>query len=165
MDGDGPVLLLDVDGVLNLGMFTTSRQRNALAYKHGWYSGRAGGDHYGERIVMNRSWGRLLRRLADAGAELAWATAWEEAANLFIGPLLGLPELRVAPAVHRDKASTVIPWTQGRPWAWLEDYEDELEEAVALTAPGVPCCPVLVERETGLTEEHVTRVAAWLEGL
>jgi hypothetical protein len=160
-----PLVLLDVDGVLNLGRFATSRQRSTLEYRHGWYSGRAGGDHYGSRIVLDRRWGRMLLGLADAGAELAWATGWEQEANWYIGPLLGLPELRVAPALHRAKASTVIPWTQGRPWAWLEDYEDELEEAVELTEPGVPCLPVLVDRSTGLTRGHVSQVADWLRRL
>lgn len=158
-----PLALLDVDGVLNLAQFATSKQQGRLRYRHGWYSGRAGG--CGSRILLNRAWGPMLLSLADAGAELAWASAWQEEANWYIGPLLGLPELRVAPAVHRDKAVTVIPWTQGRPWAWLEDYEDELETAQALTDPGVSCCPVLVDRATGLTEENVSQVRDWLKSL
>jgi hypothetical protein len=162
--GGRPLVLLDVDGVLNLGQFATPGQRSALERRHGWYNGRAGGDGYGSRIVMNRLWGRMLRPLAEK-AELAWATGWEDDANLFIGPLLGLPELRVAPAVHGGKASTVIPWTRGRPWAWLEDIEEELEDAAALTDPGVRCCPVLVDPATGLTSGHVSQVADWLEGL
>jgi hypothetical protein len=59
----------------------------------------------------------------------------------------------------------VIPWGGLRPWAWLEDSEAELEAAVALTPPGVPCLPVLVDRATGLTAEHVDRVASWLRSL
>jgi hypothetical protein len=156
-----PLVLLDVDGVLNLGQFATSRRRDVLRYRHGWYSGRAGGDPWGERIVLNRAWGPMLRSLEAAGAELAWATAWQEAANWCISPLLGLGELRWAPAVHRSKAWTVVPWTEGRPWAWLEDYEDELEVASALSQ-GRPHLPVLVDRETGLTQEHVDLVARWL---
>jgi hypothetical protein len=159
-----PLVLLDVDGVLNLGLFASSKKRSSLQYHHGWYSGRAGGDPYGERIFLNRAWGPMLRSLAEEGAELAWASAWMQAANWYIGPLLGLPELRWAPAVHRRKAYSVVPWTEGRPWAWLEDYEDELTVASGLSA-GRPHCPVLVDRATGLTGDHVETVRQWLKSL
>lgn len=161
-----PLVLLDVDGVLNLAQFLSSRERDRLVYRHRWRGGRAGDPHdrYANRIVLNRAWGPMLLSLAEAGAELAWATGWQDEANWYIGPLLGLPELRVAPAVHGAKAGTVIPWTQGRPWAWFEDNGHELEEASALSQDR-PHLPVLVERETGLTQEHVNRVADWLEGL
>jgi hypothetical protein len=166
MSDTRPLVLLDVDGVLNLGLFASSKQRDRLVYRHKWYSGRAGDprDPYASRIVLNRAWGPMLRSLAEAGAELAWATTWNGTANWFIGPLLGLPELRWAPAVHRRKAYTVIPWTEGRPWAWFEDYEDELEVASALSR-GRPHCPVLVDRATGLTEENTETVREWLKGL
>jgi len=159
-----PLVLLDVDGVLNLGLFASSKQRSRLAYRSGWYSGRAGDPSYGERVLLNRAWGPMLRSLAEAGAELAWASAWMQAANWYIGPLLGLPELRWAPAVHRRKAYTVVPWTEGRPWAWLEDREDELTVASGLSR-GRPHLPVLVDRATGLTQEYVSQVHGWLESL
>jgi hypothetical protein len=164
---DRPLVLLDVDGVLNLGMFATSKQRGRLVRRHGWYSSRAGGDPHNpsaSRVLLNPAWRPMLRSLAETGAELAWASGWMQEANWYIGPLLGLPELRWAPAVHRRKAYTVVPWTEGRPWAWLEDYEDELQVASALSRKR-PHLPVLVDRETGLTQEHVDRVAAWLERL
>jgi len=165
--GGRPLVLLDVDGVLNLGLFMSSRKRSRLRRSEGWYSGRAGDPHdqFASRIVLNRNWGPMLASLADLGAELAWATAWQEAANWHISPLLGLsPELRWAPAVHTRKAYTVIPWTEGRPWAWLEDIEDELAVASALSGKR-PHLPVLVDRATGLTQEHVGRVAEWLRSL
>jgi hypothetical protein len=162
-----PLVLLDVDGVLNLAQFLSSRQRGRLRARDGWYSGRAGGDchdPYASRIVLSRRWGPMLRSLAGQGAELAWATGWQEEANWYIGPLLGLPQLRWAPAVHGRKAETVIPWTRGRPWAWLEDYEEELATASGLSL-GTPHLPVLVDRATGLTQEHVRAVSGWLESL
>jgi len=162
-----PLVLLDVDGVLNLGLFMSSRRRSRLRGDEGWLSTRAGGDvhdRWAERIVLNRRWGPMLRSLEDDGAELAWATAWNQGANWFISPLLGLGELPVAPAVHKRKAYTVVPWTEGRPWAWLEDIEDELDVASALSRRR-PHLPVLVDRETGLTGEHVERVREWLVSL
>lgn len=59
----------------------------------------------------------------------------------------------------------MIPWGGRRPWAWLEDSEAELDAAVALTPPGVPCLPVLVDRATGLTPDYTGRVASWLRSL
>lgn len=159
-------MLLDVDGVLNLGQFMPSARRGRLRRDQGWYSGRAGDRHdpYAERIVLNRRWGPMLRSLEDEGAELAWATAWNEAANWFISPLLGLGELPWAPAVHKRKAYTVVPWTEGRPWAWLEDRQDELTVASALSHRR-PHLPVLVDPLEGLADDHVERVREWLVSL
>jgi hypothetical protein len=163
-----PVLYLDVDGVVNLGWFTDPERFGELRAA-GWHAGRVTGDpaglQEGFRVVLNPGWGLALRGLADLGAELVWASGWNEGANLHVGPLLGLPRLPVAPAGHGAKASTVIPWGGLRPWAWLEDSEAGLEAAVALTPPGVPCLPVLVDRATGLTWEHLDRVASWLGSL
>lgn len=168
MTGTGPLLYLDVDGVVNLGWFTSPERFEELRAA-GWHAGRVTGDpaglHENFRVVLDPRWGPALRGLGDLGADLVWATGWNDAANLHVGPLLGLPRLPVAPAAHGAKASTVIPWGGLRPWAWLEDSKAELEAAVALTPPGVPCLPVLVDRATGLTAEHVDRVASWLRSL
>lgn len=166
MSDGRPLVLLDVDGVLNLAQFLSSRQRARLNGRDGWHNCRAGDRHdpYASRIVLNRAWGPMLRSLADEGAELAWATGWQEEANLFIGPLLGLPELRWAPALHGYKAHSVIPWTEGRPWAWFEDIGHELETASALSQDR-PHCPVLVDRATGLTQENAETVRKWLRAL
>ena len=168
MTGTGPLLYLDVDGVVNLGWFTSPERFEELRAA-GWHAGRVTGDpaglHENFRVVLDPRWGPALRGLGDLGADLVWATGWNDAANLHVGPLLGLPRLPVATAAHGAKASTVIPWGGLRPWAWLEDSEAELEAAVALTPPGVPCLPVLVDRATGLTAEHVDRVALWLRSL
>jgi hypothetical protein len=161
-----PLMLIDVDGVVNLGQFMSSARRGKLKGGEGWYSGRAGDRHdpWAKRIVLNRRWGPMLRSLEAEGAELAWATAWNEAANWWISPLLGLGELPVAPAWDGRKAGTVIPWTEGRPWAWLEDREFELEAASALTG-STPHLPVLVDPEKGLGWDHIERARKWLVSL
>jgi hypothetical protein len=166
--GAGPLVYLDVDGPLNLGWWTSPERFGELRAA-GWHAGRVTGDpaglHENFRVVLNPAWGPMLLSLQEMGAQLVWATGWNEGANLHIGPLLGLPRLPVAPAAHGAKAATVIPQGGLRPWAWLEDTAEELEAAVALTPPGVPCLPVLVDRATGLTREHVNRVASWLGSL
>jgi hypothetical protein len=164
-----PVVLLDVDGVLNLGLFDSSAIRSSRQYHDRWVNVRLHGQSHEPRIVLNPRWGGMLRSLMDEGAELAWATAgWQHGvydANYSIGRMLGLPMLEQVPCEWLHKASTVIPWTNGRPWAWLEDGDYELEAAVRRTHPGVPCLPVLVSPETGLTGEHVQAVAEWLRAL
>ena len=162
---DGPVVLLDVDGVLNLGLFMPESRRKRLRRDDGWVRYRLHGDPHGPWMVINRRWGTMLRSLAAQGAELAWATTWEDEANEAIGPMLGLPPLPAAPARYLSKAATVIPWTGGRPWAWLDDSDHELQSAVRRTRPGVPCLPVLVSPSTGLTGDHVQAVSEWLRAL
>lgn len=161
-----PWVLLDVDGVVNLGLFLSSAERGRLHGRDGWYSGRAGEphDYWATRIVLNRAWGPMIREIAAAGAELAWATRWRDAANMWISPLLGLPELPVVPVSSDDrqlKAWAAVDFTQGRPWAWLEDQDEELAMASALCR-GREFLPAQTGPKTGLTREHADKVIAWL---
>jgi hypothetical protein len=168
-----PLVLLDVDGVLNLARFLSSRQRDRLLHgrpygtnkstERGWVHRWSAERHYSSRIVTHPKYGEWLRPLAEH-AELAWATTWMAEANWHIGPLLGLPELRYAPAPYGSKAVHVVAWTQGRPWAWLDDQAEELDMASALSK-GRPHLPVLVNRADGLTEENVSQVHDWLKSL
>lgn len=163
-----PVVLLDVDGVCNLARFRSSRERSRMI-REGWFHRRPLDPFSGDRLLLNLARVRAaVHGLLDTGAELTWGTTWGRSANDVFVPLLGLPHaLPVAPvnfALDR-KAYTVIPWTQGRPWAWLEDQEGELAAAQAMTWRGVPHCPVLVSRETGIGGEHVQVVTDWLKGL
>jgi hypothetical protein len=163
-----PLVLLDVDGVINLARFRSSRERSRLLREGGWFHRRPRDPFTDDRLLVNLRQARpLARLLAESGAELAWATTWGPEANDVFGPLLGLPALPVAPVNpgNSNKASTVIPWTAGRPWAWLEDQRRELDMARALTSRSVPSLPVLVDRATGLAGDHVERVREWLASL
>lgn len=175
-----PLVLLDVDGVINLARFRSSAQRDALLTRgrqKGWFHRRPTDAYADDRLLVNLAEvrpaiGELVAACGEHDAELAWATTWCAHANDVFYPLLGLAAygLRVLPVARvdfrlRHKAPTVIPWTEGRPWAWLEDQRRELELARALTAPGVPCRPVLVDTATGLTRAHAEIVREWLEGL
>lgn len=165
-----PLVAIDVDGVLNLGLFLSSAERGRLRGDQGWYSGRAGAAHdpYATRIVLNRNWGALVASIAEAGAELMWATRWEEAANFWIGPLLGLPPMPcVANLSGLRKAYRVVPQAQGRNWAWIDDEPEELEIATGMMkhSPDVSFLPVLTDSKTGITEEHVGSVRNWLHSL
>ena len=163
-----PVVLLDVDGVLNLARFRSSRQRDRMI-REGYFHRRPRDPFSGDRLLVNLPRVRAaVRGLLETGAEVTWATTWGPSANDYFVPLLGLDEvLPVAPVNYRysTKAFTVIPWTQGRPWAWLEDQQRELDMATALTREDTPCCPVLVSTDTGLGGEHVQVVNDWLGSL
>ncbi|MEY9859082.1 hypothetical protein ABH935_004709 [Catenulispora sp. GAS73] len=68
--------------------------------------------------------------LAALPYTLVWATTWEQEANEYIGPVLGLPELpvivwpddRVEPADGVFwKTPEIVAWADGRPFAWIDD--------------------------------------------
>jgi hypothetical protein len=169
-DDRRPLILVDVDGVLNV--LAGAKRRRHLAYHHGWIQKRVDVGGLTFRLFVNPQFGGWLRKLAaDTGAELAWGTTWEEYANLCVGPLVGLPRLPVAPVTdwespsrRRHKAHGLVPWTQGRPFVWFDD-EPDAAEVTAHLAGDQPHLVVHVDESTGLTEEHVDAARNWLATL
>lgn len=157
-----PLVLLDVDGVLN-----------PLHRSPGYQRYRATPDGAFYRVLLNPVHGPLLARVAEAtGAELVWASFWKGAANDWIGPRIGLPPLRHVPIPplapgHTPgvwKARHVGPWVGGRPFVWLED-EPDVADTLAVQ-PGLgPYLVVQVNPWTGLTEQHVEQARRWLDAL
>jgi hypothetical protein len=161
-----PLILVDVDDVLNLIEFSSAARRH-LAHHHGWRRGKAwsGGREY--QLIVNPAHGRLLRDLAGvAGAELAWATTLEDAANMYVAPLLGLPRLpAVIPAPVGEKAAHVVRWTAGRPWVWLDNDQGELAAASRLARQaGQPHQCVPINPAIGLTARDAELARTWLTG-
>jgi hypothetical protein len=156
-----PLVLVDVDGVLNVA--ASAKVRRRLAYHEGWVQRRVDVGGLIFRLCVNPAFGPWLRKLAeDTGAELAWGTTWEEYANLCVGPLVGLPPLRHA--MVRDgahKADGIVPFTEGRPFVWFDD-EPDAAEATAKLAGTQPHLVVAVDETVGLTEEHVATARDWL---
>lgn len=161
---DRPLILVDVDGVLNV--ITSSKQRSHLCFHEGWRQKRVELPVGAFRLFWNPAVGGLLRGLAaDTGAELAWGTTWEEYANLVVGPLIGLPRLPVCPvADFPPKADGIVPWTQGRPFVWFDD-EPDAAEVTARLAGEQPHLVVPVNERTGLTIDHVIAARRWLYAL
>ncbi|MFH9351980.1 hypothetical protein [Kitasatospora sp. NPDC017646] len=108
-----PVLLLDVDGPLNpdavkphrrpegygTHRLMTPRWEAAERRRLAWW----GTPHKAPkplRVWLNPAHGPALTALPY---DLVWATTWEEEANAYIAPLLGLPEL------------PFIAWSEPRP--------------------------------------------------
>jgi hypothetical protein len=159
---DTPLVLLDVDGVLNPLQRSPGYQR---------YRATPNGITY--RLLLNPRHGPLLTGLAEAtGAELVWATYWVDSANDWIGPRVGLPYLRSIPIPPRDprfsyggwKARHVAEWIGERPFVWLED-ELDVPDALASGPQLGPHLIVPVDPQEGLTDHHVEQAHGWLEQL
>ncbi|MEV4252594.1 HAD domain-containing protein [Spirillospora sp. NPDC049652] len=159
------LVLVDIDGVLN-----PSRRPHRRFRRH-----RVTSASQTFRVWLDVRHGRMLRDLAaDTGAELVWATYWQDEANLWIGPRIGLPALPFVPippfpgieqgrSFGAWKARHVAAWTGDRAFVW---FEDEPDAAASLAAePGVgDHLLVGVDPATGLTDAHVASAAAWLAG-
>jgi len=167
MGEPSPLVLLDVDGVLN-----PARSR-AAGYRRHWVF-PAGIAH---RLLLNPRHGPMLAELAEVtGAELVWASYWQARANIWIAPRIGLPSLRFVPIPTRWghtwrasarpepgpwKARHVAAWTGQIPFVWLED---DVNVAGCLTEePGLGRHLVVrIDPAVGLTEQHVAKARAWL---
>lgn len=172
MTVDGPLLLIDVDGVLNPWF----RCHPPFCHCHpGWIRARSFRGRY--KLVLNPAHGpQLLALAADTGAELAWHTSWEDEANIEVGPRIGLPVLPVVPypplpPTGRNacltlgvwKARCAVAYAGTRPTAWLEDEPDAPAE-VARLAKG-PFRVVLTDERTGLGDDHLAEAREFLTGL
>jgi hypothetical protein len=157
-----PLILVDVDGVLNpLGPPSTDFRR---------YRCPLGGEVY--TVHLNRRHGtRLLELALRTGAELVWATTWEEHANEWIAPRIGLPRLPVIPvgAVagttrgEMFKTPNVAEYVAGRPFVWFDDMVYAADDAYLRDHPGVgDFLLVQVEPRQGLDQRHLDLAAEWL---
>jgi hypothetical protein len=161
-----PLILVDVDGVLN------PARPNALGYRRHWVF-PVGVAH---RLLLNPSHGQVLTELAGAtGADLVWASYWRHRANTWIAPRVGLPSLRFVPIPARWrsrirsspgcwKAYHVAAWIGQTPFVWLED-DPNVADCLA-GQPGLgPHLVIKVDPAIGLTHYHVEQAQAWLDSL
>ncbi len=142
-----PLLFLDVDGPLNPyaakpekrpAGYTTLRvpQDGETREEHGGPSTR----RRPLRVWLNPEHGQSLLRL---GYELCWATTWMADANRWIAPVLGLPELpfidfgdalfQERPDGVHWKSGPVVNYANGRPFAWVDDEQSDLDQAYVTT--------------------------------
>jgi hypothetical protein len=157
-----PLVLLDVDGVLNpTGRVTPDFRRYQCTV-----------DGYDYTVHLNPRHGSRLMELAlRTGAELAWATTWEEHANEWIAPRLGLPALPVV-ALGRDRDSEhgemfktryVAEYVGRRPFVWFDDQVYQEDDAYLRAYQGLDdFLLVHVPPARGLTSEHLARAREWL---
>ncbi|MBD0696069.1 hypothetical protein [Streptomyces sp. CBMA123] len=179
-----PVLLVDVDGPLNPDAAKPHR-RPAGYETHrlmtpGWVAAERrrlaawGLPHKAPkplRVWLNPGHGPALTALPF---DLVWATTWEEEANSFIGPLLGLPELPfIAWSDPRPepeggvfwKTPEVVAWARGRPFAWVDDNITDADRAWARAHHDGPALLHHVDPKVGLTADDFARLTDWADGL
>lgn len=158
-----PLVLLDVDGPLNVW---AASERPASYVEHRW---RMSWRRWRTAWLDPSHGPRLLALAADLDAELAWCTTWEDDANRYVGPALGLPPLRVVGLrAYEGRSGWKFPavgrFAAGRPLAWLDDDFGLFPAARAefLARRREPTALVEVDAARGITDEDLARVAAAL---
>lgn len=184
-----PAILVDVDGVLNPDL-----KCGGPPYCHCHLRWVRRFTYFGSRkirLYLNTDHAEMLRTLArKTGAELIWATTWEDDANREIGAHIGLPQMRVAPmpvlgdpavaalgweeiwvrnrigrlvVIPPEKAYGFIPWLGGRPFVWFDDMAGE--KAVADRIAAQPHLMIMTQERVGLLPEHIAEANRWLSTL
>lgn len=153
-----PLLLLDVDGVLNP---YASRACPPGYTEHDFFPGE-------EPTRLCSGHGRWLRELATR-FRLVWATAWGEQANQLLAPLLQIPDLPVIdlpriPFQARDKLPPIIEFAADRPLAWIDDLHTVQAHAWAASR-AVPTLLIGADPAEGLTRKAVDQALHWADGL
>jgi len=152
-----PILAVDIDGVISL---FGAEERPDRA--HTRLELVDGVPH-----LISLPAGDRLRRLSER-FELVWASGWEDKANFYLPPMLGLPELphvtfggAVAAGAAHWKLGPLEEYAADRPLAWIDDNFNQscYEWAERRTAPTLL---VLTESHLGLEEAHVGALEAWV---
>jgi hypothetical protein len=180
-----PVLLLDVDGVVNA--ITKTPDPNVW---ESWQKGEAESNGRTWPITWSPEVAKYLTGLHDSGrVEIRWHTTWQEDAQR-IADLVALPTLPVADAPeyaeggrfaarmireNRPKwwklpAAERVVAEEGRPLIWIDDdIADKLwrEGGMAypigtVDAPALLVCP---NERTGLAPKHLRTIDSFLTEL
>jgi hypothetical protein len=153
----GPLLLVDVDGVISLfGFDPASPPPGQFMLVDGipHLISAAAGDH--------------LRVLADA-FELAWCTGWEEKAEEHLRHALQLPQScpyltfdDAAAFAHAHWKLAAIERYAGpnRALAWIDDGHDQACDEWAAARSG-PTLLITTEPAVGITAGHVEQLLRW----
>lgn len=148
-----PLLLIDVDGVLNPLCSLSKIPKGFDKYRL-----------LGYRVFLNKRHGEWLNSLSDK-YELVWATTWEQDANICIGPRIGLPKLPFI-TFQWDKVSltqklpNVKAYVGDRRFVWLDDdlWEDAHAWAKRINGQGLL---IDIDPLIGLTEKQVNILREW----
>lgn len=174
-----PAIFVDVDGVLNAFWNTEQDSVTFDAQPFG-----PAGPRY--QVSLVREHGKMLKKLRlDTGSELIWCTFWEEHANNWIAPRLGLDKLPWVPIDAADwrceenaertpgerKANKAYDWLlkTGRSAVWFDDEPDILSTMQArfnASDDRMPPCVHIVQvpPNLGLQQAHIEEAREWLMG-
>ena len=133
-----PLVLLDVDGVIN-----DLRRGIARPWKTDYY------DALGYTISVPEYMPDLLQRV-HRNADIVWCTTWEERANDYISPLVGLPDdlpyvrltwdpyaITNAKSLNAYRAAAPYLWA-GASVYWVEDFDIMPDEEIVTAINTVP---------------------------
>ena len=161
---EGPILAVDIDGVISLFGFDESMQPGQRD------ASKAPGEFHlidGMLHCIALETGPRLKRLSGT-YDLVWASGWEDRANDHLPGLLELPELpyltfdgRAQFGTAHWKLDALEDYARSRPLGWVDDSLDkgcfkwaEKRREPALLVP--------TESDVGLTEAHVEALEAWV---
>lgn len=149
--GVRPLLLIDVDGVLNpLALGPELVPPGFVAHQL-----------EGLRVLLAREHGAWLTSLV-ADFDLVWATSWEHDADRLIAERVGLPRgMPVIPFTSQTgwttKLADVIRFVGDRPVAWIDDALGADEHAWARSRDA-PTLLIQTDHRVGLTRAHIDRL-------
>ncbi|MEW1789752.1 HAD domain-containing protein [Streptomyces albidoflavus] len=165
-----PLLFLDVDGPLN-----PYGALSAPAPPDGFHPHRMrpAGWSWPEplTVLLDPDHGTRLRAL-QCRYELVWATTWEDEANAWIAPVLGLPPLPYvdfpAPAVPGPagtfwKTRRLLAYADGRRFAWVDDDLTEADDLWARRHHPAPALLLQIDRSVGLRQADFDRLERWAD--
>jgi hypothetical protein len=148
-----PLLLLDIDGVLN--PFAAQTIPDGYVERHLFD---------GDPVLVNVRHGDWIRELA-AVFDVVWVSGWGEDANRVLAPLLRLAALPVvplpsAPFAATAKVSAVAAFAGQLPAVWIDDA---LTEAARVWAAGRRAATLLIPTNpaVGWTRRHVDQALRW----
>jgi hypothetical protein len=159
-NGQKPLLLVDIDGVLSLfGFDATSRPDGSFHSIDGML-------HF-----LSASAGEHLLALS-ASFDAVWCSGWEEKANEYLPHLLRLPGPLPFLSFARPPSGGQAHWKLDaiddhagrRPLAWLDDAFNEACWDWARARPA-PTLLVATEPARGLTDLEVQRLLEWSAAL
>jgi len=151
-----PLLLLDVDGVLN----PYAASDCPVGYdEHEFFPGE-------EPVRLCPAHGSWLEELA-VQFQLVWATAWGAEANRLLAPRLQIPGLPVirfpaAPFHPRDKLAAIIRYAGHRPLVWIDDQLTPEAHAWA-DQRRIPTLLIGTDPAEGLTRAAVEQALRWAD--
>jgi hypothetical protein len=152
---DRPILLVDIDGVLNPWGIETCPE--------GFQEYELFSDH-DEPMRLAAFHGEWLRELS-AVFDLAWASAWGSQAHKLLGPILGLEEFPFVPMLPmpfppEDKVAAVAEFVRDQAAAWIDDMLVEAAFRWA-TSRRVPTLLLAIDHTAGLTRPTVDQLLTW----